>query len=163
MKNWHALVMSALCAGCAALTVHAVSNPDFARYHIPKKIAVAGLNDTPETRQRTAEMTTGLMQANFTVINAAYLEGLLAAKEMTLESLINSGDYPALRDVAGIDGIVLVRDFYGTEVHFVETATGRELASGCWRTGYIEVVNDVIDQMRRQKPSPQLCPVKIQR
>jgi hypothetical protein len=155
-------IMCVALAGCATITVHKLNNPDFSKYHIPRTIVIAPVNDSAQTAERVAEFAGGFAGANFSVVNTSLLEGQLSARSLSLKSLINNGDYAMLRTVTGIDGVLFVREFYGTELHFVETAGGTEIASGCWRTGYITIINDVVDQIRKRKPSPRLCPVKIE-
>jgi len=162
LRKSFVIIMCAVLAGCAATTVHKLSNPDFSKYHIPRKIVIAPVNDSPQTAGRAAELADGFAAASFAVVNTALVECQLAARGLSLKSIVNNGDFGALRNAAGIDGVLLVREFYGTELHFVETGGGTDIASGCWRTGYINIINDVVDQIRKRRPSPRLCPVKME-
>jgi hypothetical protein len=86
---------------------------------------------------------------------------MLKAKGLELDDVITRGDYRAVREAADIDAVVNVRQFYGTEITFVETRTGNVLASGCWRTGPVEIVNHVIRQLEKREPTTRVCPVRM--
>jgi hypothetical protein len=161
-----ALVLAVLLftAGCAPVTVTQVKKADFEKYRIPARIVVAGTNASDATAALVNNLSSGFTEAGFTVVKVAYVDGMLAAHNFRLRDLVNAGNFGPLRDIGAVDAIVLTRDFYGTELHFVDTASGKEIASGCWRTGYITVINEVINQIRNKnkKSVPRLCPVKIE-
>lgn len=146
-------------AGCAPLSVHVLSKDDFTRYSAPQRIAVVPVNDTDAARRVTDDLTRDFAAAGFTVIPRSEVEGQLSMHNVVLRDAVAKDDAVTIGAAAMLDAVVLVRQFYGTELRMIETRSGKTLAAGCWRTSPVRIVNEMVDQIRKNDPASRWCPV----
>lgn len=156
----YVLLAVLIIAACAPVRVQTIRPDEFTRYAIPRRVVISGSDDSVNTRRLVGELNDRFARAGFTVVRVQEVNAALAPRGLTLRFLLDRSDYRLIGEYAGVDAVVVARQFYGTELHFIDTATGAERASGCWRTTTISITNDIIDQIKGRKPSSLLCPVK---
>ncbi|MHB9154578.1 MAG: hypothetical protein ACYC5N_02660 [Endomicrobiales bacterium] len=159
MMKVSALLLSFLLSACAPLSVHVLADGEFAQFNIPRRITLVPGNDTVLTKKAVRELSASFARAGFRVVDHRAVNAALSGENLTLDILLASFDYRRLQQLTGLEGVVLVRQFYGIELHFVDIS-GTPRASGCWQTSPIRVVNEVIDQIRQGAPGQGLCPFK---
>ena len=146
-------------AGCAPLSVHVLSKEEFTRYAVPQRIVVIPVNDTDAAHRVADDLTRDFAAAGFTVIPRREVQGLLSTHNVVLRDVVVKEDVATIGAAAMIDAVVFVRQFYGTELRMIETRSVITRASGCWRTSPVRIVNEIVEQIRKNTPASRWCPV----